>query len=159
MESKIRPVYALRVAKNGPKFKETAASRDDDATAPSRGVVSGPDAQGFPVLPPNYRGIVGLPIDGGMRLSAQDIPIAEFARSLESRAGRPIIDETGLAGRYDFKIHFEWVPRPTNAGVASDPSPSLFTAVDEQLGLKLESATSPFPHLTIDSIEREPRDN
>jgi hypothetical protein len=75
-------------------------------------------------------------------------------------AGRPVVDETGLAGRYDFKIHYEYLVRRSGTdGVASTPAPSIFTALDEQLGLKLEPTTSPFPHLTIDSIEREPGDN
>jgi uncharacterized protein (TIGR03435 family) len=58
---------------------------------------------------------------------------------IEPKAGRPIVDETGLTGRYDFKIHFEWIRRTADAGVASESAPSIFTAVEEQLGLKLES--------------------
>jgi uncharacterized protein (TIGR03435 family) len=59
MESKILPVYALRVAKNGPKFKETAR-RPDDAPAGSRPPMER-DAQGFVVLPPEYQGHGRLP--------------------------------------------------------------------------------------------------
>ena len=70
-------------------------------------------------------------------------------------------DETGLTGHYDFKIHYEWMRRATDpaTGVAPDPAPSVFTAVEEQLGLKLESATHSFPQLIIDAIDREPTDN
>lgn len=159
MEPRIHPVYALRVAKNGPKFKETAGSQGETAAAPSRGAVGPPDAEGFPVLPPDYRGMVGRPVNGEMRWSARNVPMADFARSLEQSAGRPIIDETGLAGRYDFRIHYEWIRRPTAAGVAPEPSTSVFTAVEEQLGLKLEPSTAPLLQLTIDSIDREPTDN
>ena len=157
MESKTVPVYALRVAKNGPKFKETV-HRADDATVPSGGIGAA-DAQGCPTVSPNYQGIVGRPSPGELCWVGQDVPMADLARLIEQPARRPVMDETGLTGRYDFKIRFEWVRRPTDAGVVSDPAPSIFTAVQEQLGLKLESATHSFPQLIIDSIDREPTDN
>jgi uncharacterized protein (TIGR03435 family) len=91
--------------------------------------------------------------------TAQDVSMADFARSIEQQAGRPVLDETGLKGGYDFKIHFGSVRRPTDAGVPSDPSPTIFTAVEEQLGLKLESTNGTFTQLIIDSIDREPTDN
>ncbi len=154
IESKIRPVYALRVAKNGPRFKETAR-RADDAT-PSR--VAGADAQGFPVLSPNYKGIGGLPAPGEMFWAGQDVSAAEIARFMQQPAGRPVVDETGLTGRYDFKVHFEW-GRPTATPNTSVSAPSVFHAVEEQLGLKLEPSTAPLDQLIIDFIDREPTDN
>jgi uncharacterized protein (TIGR03435 family) len=157
---KVVPAYALRVAKNGPKFKE--AVRRDDAKIPAERV----DAQGFPVPLPAFHGIVSLPHDGQIFLVGQDVPMAELARQLEHPWGmerpgdRGVIDETGLTGRYDFKLHHEYLRRPaTDTGVASDPAPSVSSAVEEQLGLKLESTTTSIPHLTIDSIDREPTDN
>jgi uncharacterized protein (TIGR03435 family) len=157
MESKIIPVYALRVAKNGPKFKETAR-RADDTTVPSAGLGAA-DAHGCPTVSPSYRGTVGRPSPGEICWVGQEVPLADLARMIEQPAGRPITDETGLTGRYDFKIHFEWGRRPTDAGVVSDPAPSIFAAVEEQLGLKLESASRPFDQLIIDSIDREPSEN
>jgi uncharacterized protein (TIGR03435 family) len=157
MDSKVRPVYALRVAKNGPKLKETAAgSGPDDATTP-KGGIGGFDAQGFLILPPNRKGIVSFPRPGEIFTTAQDVSMAELARSIEAPAAgveRPVIDETGLTGHYDFKLHMEW-GRVTDVGVA----PSIFTAIEEQLGLKLESATHSFPQLIIDSIDRDPTEN
>ncbi len=157
MDSKILPIYALRVAKNGPKFKETAR-RDDDPTVPVRPIGS-TVAQGFPVVPPSYQGSVALPHDGELFVTAQDAPIASLPGWLERPAGRPVVDETGLMSHYDFKIHFEWGGRPTDAGDAPSGAPSVFTAVEEQLGLKLESATKSFPQLVIDSIDRDPTEN
>jgi uncharacterized protein (TIGR03435 family) len=156
-ESKIIPVYALRVAKNGPKFKETAR-RADDTTVPSA-VIGEADAQGCPTVSPNYQGMVGRPIPGEVCWVGQDVPLANLARLIEQPTGRPITDETGLIGRYDFKIRLESVRRPTDAGVVSDPTPSVFAAVEEQLGLKLESASRSFDQLIIDSIDREPTEN
>ena len=156
-EPTIRLVYALRVAKNGPKFKETAR-RSDDTTVPSAGIGAA-DAQGCPAVSPNYQGMVGRPSPGEVCWVGQDVSIANLARLIEQPAGRPVMDDTGLTGRYDFKIRFESVRRPTGAGVASDPAPSVFAAVEEQLGLRLESASHSFDQLIIDSIDREPSEN
>lgn len=153
MGSKDRPVYVLRVGKNGPKFKETARVADD-ATPAKAGA---PDASGFPVLSPNYKGSVGMPGPDGMFLVGQDVPLTQIAGWFEGKAGRPIVDETGLTGRYDVKIHFEWMSR--RPATAPSSAPSVFTAVEEQLGLKLESATRSFPQFIIDSIDREPTEN
>jgi uncharacterized protein (TIGR03435 family) len=159
MDSKVIPVYALRVGKNGPKFKETAR-RADEPTAPVR-VGGGRDAQGFIIVPPEFKGMLAWPVPGEKFTTAQDVTMEDLARALESPVvGRPIIDETGLAGHYDFKIHFHWRGGPaTDTGVESDPAPSVFTAVEDQLGLKLESSTHSFPQLVIDSIDREPTEN
>ena len=154
MESKNRPVYALRVAKNGPKFKETAHVADDAVPAKT-----GPaDASGFPVLSPNFKGSVGLPGPDGMFLVGQDVSLTEVAGWFETKAGRPIVDETGLTGGYDIKVHFEWMSRGP-AAAAPSSAPSVFTAVEEQLGLKLEPATRAFPQFIVDSIDREPTEN
>jgi uncharacterized protein (TIGR03435 family) len=158
MDSKIRPIYALRLGKNGPKVKQTER-RPDDATVHSDGIGAQTDAQGCPILPLNHQGMVGRPMPGEVCWTAQDVPIADLAAMIEPPAGRPVMDETGLTGRYDFKIHFQSVRRAADAAAASDPAPSVFTAVEEQLGLKLESATRSFPQLVIDSIEREPTEN
>jgi uncharacterized protein (TIGR03435 family) len=160
IESKVLPVYALRVAKNGPKFKETVRRADDDATVPAR-ATGATDAQGFIIVTPSFHGTVALPHDGEIFVTAQDVPISSLERGfLNTKAERPIVDETGLTGHYDFKIHFEWMRPPGgNAGVATEPATSVFTAVQEQLGLKLESSTAPFDQLIIDSIDREPTEN
>jgi uncharacterized protein (TIGR03435 family) len=161
IEPKVVPAYALRVAKNGPKFKE--AVPHDDAKIPSETV----DAQGFPIPLPGFKGITFLPHDGQTFIVAQDVPIESLARMLEHPAGgplrpedRPVVDETGLTAHYDFKLHHEYLRRPaTDAGVASDPVPSAFNAVEQQLGLKLEPTTTSMPHLIIDSFDREPTEN
>jgi uncharacterized protein (TIGR03435 family) len=159
METEIRPAYALRVAENGPKFKETTPSPAEDV-ASSRGAWGPPDAQGFPSPPSNYKGIVAAPGNGELLVTAQNVPMADFARSIEGKLGRPVIDETGLSDRYDFKIRYEWLPRlSTDGGVAAVPAPSIFAALEGQLGLRLESSTIALPRLIIDSIEREPRQN
>jgi len=86
--------------------------------------------------------------------------MADLARNLAPMAGRPIVDRTGLTGTYD--IDLTWAPDPQGApGTAPAPDgdrPSLVTAVQEQLGLKLESQRVPFETLVIDSVERPTED-
>ena len=72
-------------------------------------------------------------------------------------AASSVLDEIGLTGNYDFKIRFESMGRPTYA--AADPAPSIFAAVEQQLGLKLESATSSFPQFIVESMDRDPTEN
>lgn len=155
MESKTQPIYALRVEKNGPRFKETARR----AEAPTPPASKGPDEQGFPTVSSSFKGIVGIPKPGEIFVTGQDVPMADLARLLEEPAGRPVFDETGLTGRYDFKIHFERVRRGPATSDASDPAPTIFDAVEHQLGLKLESSRADLDQLIIDAIEREPTEN
>jgi uncharacterized protein (TIGR03435 family) len=65
---------------------------------------------------------------------------------------RPILDETGIKGIFD--ITLDWAPDVDTPGAAADTRPSLFTAVQEQLGLKLESRRSSIPVLVVDRAEK-----
>jgi uncharacterized protein (TIGR03435 family) len=80
--------------------------------------------------------------------------IAVLAEELSKEVGRPVIDKTGIAGRYDLKVR--WTPDvdAAAAGNASpDAPPSIFTALTEQLGLKLEPDKGPVQVLVIDHVE------
>lgn len=92
-------------------------------------------------------------------MSRQDTTMAELAQAMEdppTGLGRHVIDETGLTGHYDFRLHMQWGRQdPDNPTGAA----SVFTALQEQLGLKLEPSTAPFDHLIIDSLDREPSGN
>ena len=71
--------------------------------------------------------------------------------------GRPVIDRTGLVGKYDWVL--EYSPQPTNANPVADPAgPSLLEALREQLGLKLVPAKEPVTSLIIAHVQR-PTDN
>ena len=123
-ENRDLPIYALVVAKNGPLIKPSQAS--------------------------------GTTINGGNGLIAvqgSDNTVALFAERLSLVLGRVVVDKTGLAGRYD--ITLKWAPDDTSATASgASNGPSIFTAIQEQLGLKLES-TSVFPcrSLVIDHLE------
>ena len=71
-----------------------------------------------------------------------------LAEILSGQVGDLVIDRTGLSGEYDFTL--EWAPNLTPAG----DGPSLFTALDEQLGLRLDSAKTPVQAIVIDHVER-----
>jgi uncharacterized protein (TIGR03435 family) len=125
-ETREEPVYALVADKNGPKFQTHS-----DASGQGTG-------QGM-----NTRKRAG---DAQMR--GTDVPMSELASNLGNQLGRFVTDQTGLAGHYDFVL--DWDPDQ----VVDSTKPSLFTALKEQLGLKLESRKGPVQVLVIDSVER-----
>jgi uncharacterized protein (TIGR03435 family) len=101
------------------------------------------------------------------------VPIGNIVSALQNQAGRPVIDKTGLKALFDMTLEFSLEtqpaltppPSPSAAGGgtavpggiqanAAEPAPSLFTAVQEQLGLKLESAKGMVEVLVIDSAQK-----
>jgi uncharacterized protein (TIGR03435 family) len=82
--------------------------------------------------------------------NGEGLTMTIIAEELSKIAGRVVVDKTGLDGRYDFKL--QWTPDDAVAG-DNDP-PTLFTAIQEQLGLKLEPAKEPVPVLVIDHVDQ-----
>ena len=120
-ETRQLPIYALVVAKGGPKFQ------------PSK--------------------INGTTIDRGrayLHVAGSDETIDLLARELARQLGRIVRNQSGLSGRYDLSLR--WTPDDVTAS-SPDAPPDIFTAIQEQLGLKLESAKGPVPVLVIDSAE------
>jgi uncharacterized protein (TIGR03435 family) len=76
--------------------------------------------------------------------------MASFASSLENAVHRTVIDKTGLAGSYDFVL--TWAP-DDHPDTQDDSAPSIFTALPEQLGLKLQPAKGPVVTLVVDHVE------
>ena len=89
--------------------------------------------------------------------------VKELVEDLGLILGAPVVDRTGLAGKYDYTLEFERpqaAAPPVAAGTApGDPPPSIFTAVQEQLGLKLEEKKLPFDVLVVDRAEKIPAEN
>ncbi len=129
-------VYALTLARNGAKLKESASPSD-----------AAPD-------------LVNVIYPGeGVKLPARNATMTQFAAMMQRTIfDRPVLDRTGLTARYDFDL--EWAPdeeqfNGTLRDIAKDsPKPTLFTALQEQLGLRLESTKGPVLALVIDSIDR-----
>jgi uncharacterized protein (TIGR03435 family) len=148
-ETKQLPVFELVVAKGVSKLKE-ATPGDTYANG-----IKGPDGVG--------RG--GMMRMGRGQLSGQAVPIGNLVNMLSQQLHQTVIDKTGLAGKYDLELN--WTPdqgsdpmfkgpdgAPPRADTAPDASgPSIFTAVQEQLGLKLQSTKGPVETLVIDHIE------
>ena len=84
------------------------------------------------------------------KLSAHAYPVSGLAMSLSGTVGRVIIDKTGLTGQYDIELTWAWRDDPGSG----ETGPSIFTALQEQLGLKLEPAKAPVDVVVIDHIER-----
>ena len=131
-EKKTFPIYDLVVATGGAKLQE----------APAEHLHSGP--WGGPSCL-HTKGRAGI-------MAVEGCGAGALADSLSYDAGRKVIDKTGLTGRYDFELH--WTPDNTPADSPLAGGPSIFTAVQEQLGLKLEPSTAPLHILVIDSAQK-----
>jgi uncharacterized protein (TIGR03435 family) len=134
-EQKIFSIYQLELASIGPKIKPSTAPPDD------------PPALISTVYPQR------------IVLPARNATMRDLTSLLQRAVlDRPVVNKTGLSGRYDFDL--TWAPDETQFGgdvpVASSdaPSPPLFTAMQEQLGLRLEATRGPVDALVIDTAER-----
>jgi uncharacterized protein (TIGR03435 family) len=139
------PVYELVIAKNGPKLKESAEPAPAEAK------------EGFPSLPAGRPGLAVNFTGNRARLAAHQEPLTELAHALRQSAGRQVLDKTGLTGKYDFTLEYSLRDLP---GASDDDSvPSLFSALPQQLGLRLEDKKAPFDLIVVDHAERVPTEN
>jgi uncharacterized protein (TIGR03435 family) len=133
-ETKEQPLYALVIGKSGSKLQESQSKHD------ARHMMM-----------------------GGGDFEGQGVPLEMLTAALSRQLGRPVIDHTRLKGHYDFKL--EWTPEPGQSGGPLPPGvegpppadlngPSLFTAIQEQLGLRLESQKGPVDVLVVDRVEK-----
>ncbi len=95
--------------------------------------------------------------DGVGRLAYNHMTIDGFVVLLSRQMKRPVFDRTGLTGSYD--IDLRWTPDDAAPATDSTPLPDLFTAIQRQLGLKLESSKEPLEVLVVDRAEKEPSEN
>ena len=139
-DSKLRPGYALVVSRSGLKIHEVV-----------------PDGK-------NSRSSVG-----GGSVSLKAVHLKNLAENLSNILQEAVADETGIQGTFD--IELKWTPDSSSRGISTaahdEPAaqtesaggPTLFTALQQQLGLKLEARKVPVPILVIDHIERVPTEN
>ena len=121
-----------------------------------------PPPPGTPVDPARRCGIGGPPGD----IRANGVTMGELAANMSASPsiGRLVIDRTGLAGRYNLRVAFAPSVIPGPSGSATIPNPAadsganVFTAVQEQLGLKLQPVKEPIEFLVIDGAERPTED-
>lgn len=158
---KLRPeqrevqVYDLVLAKKdgdlGPQFHK---SNMDCAASTASGRSKKDGATKSPVSPTGERPVCALLatrtwLSGGART------VQDLASSLESMLDRPVVDKTGLTGRYDMDLQWARMDLHADGNNAEESAsaPSLFTAVQEQLGLKLVSRKELYPVLVVDHVE------
>lgn len=146
-ESKLMPAYALVLGKSGPKLQasETALLREQRC-------VPGPSQPGQRHVDCKH---ITLPL------------LADYLQELAPRDFTvPVVDQTGLTGAFDFKL--DWTPSARPSATADDApastasaetGPSIFDAVEVQLGLRLERKKLPLPVVVVDRVERVPIEN
>ena len=132
-DSKELPVYALVVGKGGSKLQEVEFGRGSTSGSPGH-------------------------------LTATRIAIRNLTEFLSRQTGRPVLDMTGLKGFYNFTLNYTpdaapSAPSPETPIPESAVGPSLFTAVQEQLGLRLEARKAPVEILVVDHAEKVPTEN
>ena len=130
-ESRESSVYALTVAKGGHKLKQAE-----------------PESQ-------RSMGLGGRPDGDSWNMGGRNLPMQAFADFLSDTrvAGRPVVDRTGLQGGFDFSMVFA-----NDNGPGTSPAPSIFKAIEDSLGLKLESTRAPLEFLIIDRAQ-QPTEN
>jgi uncharacterized protein (TIGR03435 family) len=154
-ETRELPVYELAVMKSGLKMKLSEDQTPFRLPEPGTAPVPRPQQTGSVA---RYNMRIGR---GSIEASA--VEVASFVQALSQQAGRTIIDKTGLNGLYDIKL--QWMPDtppPNNSAATGGPEaapidqngPSMFTAIEEQLGLRLESAKGPVDVIVIDSVQK-----
>jgi uncharacterized protein (TIGR03435 family) len=168
-EQKDFDVYDLVVAKGGPKLKDAAPADGPLPPLPQPGTPAPQpvlDQDGFPVLPAGRSNAQGVGRDGITRMTFRMSSPAQLRGMLGfSLGGARMVDKTGLTGQYDFKLEFASASGrgpavAVNPGDnASEPAPDLFTALEKQLGLKLEKSTTKLDVIVIDHLDRQPTPN
>jgi uncharacterized protein (TIGR03435 family) len=172
-ETREVPVYALTAPKGGIKLQALPEGSCDprDSSKPPRPVRGTPSGL-TEVLQPGQKPTCALVLvtagagDRGTTLYAKASNLTEFAGALRIVLDRPVINRTGITGMFDFRMQFaanqnaagpapDSPGAPASPGTVPDPAgPSIFTAIQDQLGLKLEATKGPGEFLVIDSVQR-----
>lgn len=143
------PIYALVLARAdgrlGPSLRPSSLTNCNPLTPPAPGTPP-------PAAPPPLAGVdvpaCGTSTNSGI-LRAGGVRMDSFTRNMANAAGRIIVDKTGLTGPFDMVLRFN-----PDANNPSSDLPTLFAAVQEQLGLKFEAQTAPAEVLVVDSAEK-----
>jgi uncharacterized protein (TIGR03435 family) len=170
-EKKDFDLYTLVVAKGGPKLKEAAPA---EGTPPEAPQPPPRDRDGFPQLPPGIRRASGVTDHGVTRQAFRMYTMQDFLGMLRGSLGSSrLADKTGLTGKYDFTLEFSraGLPGPMLNNIYGslppvpveneDPSggPTLFNALEKQLGLKLEKSKTQLDVMMVDHMDKRPIEN
>jgi uncharacterized protein (TIGR03435 family) len=170
------PVYVMTVSSSGLKVQQIEEGSCDANDGTPRPTYMTPDAF-YEVLQPGQKPHCSMiaytrkgPNDPNETIWAKGVGMTQFASVISRGLDRPVIDKTGIAGMFNFRVQFgidqatTGYASPPFAGVAPSPNipdaasapagPSIFTAMPEQLGLKLEPARGPGEFIVIDHVEK-----
>src|SRR5665213_1540002 len=136
VQTEVQPIYEMVVAKGGAKITAVAPVGPD------------PEADKNKEFKGMGRGSMRV---NNTALTAHDVPLDSLAYTLSGRLSRTVVDKTGLKGKYDLTL--TWSPDDGSTAASDSSAPSLFTALQEQLGLKLQPAKGPVETLVVDHIE------
>lgn len=159
-ETRELPIYRLVKARQDSRLGPNLVPSDVDCAqwiADKK-----PQFIGNPPIGPNGAKPACLIVTNRTFVVAGTKPIREMALGLEGVVGRRVVDATGLTGNFD--ITLQWTPtpgldaQPAGTPTVTDDGASLFTAIEEQLGLKLESARGPVDVLVVDDVRRPTAD-
>jgi uncharacterized protein (TIGR03435 family) len=159
-ETRELPIYALVLARSDKKL----GPKLNASTVDCQAMVKAAMGRGGPQGPPpsvNGRPVCGMRIGAG-QMMAGGFPLSQLAFSLAQMVQRVVLDRTGLTGNYDLELTYtpDQMPQGTPPPGAPAPppidpnGPSIFTALQEQLGLRLDAQRGPVDVLVIDSVER-----
>jgi uncharacterized protein (TIGR03435 family) len=151
-ESREQSVFALVLARRDGVPGEHLTPSHTDCAPPTA-----PRTEPFDLSRPNQCGVIA---GGPGRMNFRGVTLDVLAAQLSARVGRSVVDRTGLAGRFDLDV--EYSPQPLRADIAdpaqpdrpAESAPSIYTAIQEQLGLKLDSQKGSIDVTVIDSVER-----
>ena len=162
------PVYALVVAKTGPRLKESPADSSAEASPGARGPVdiNITAGRGGGVIDMGNGSTIGY---GRDRLEAKKVTLSALAGAVERLLDRPVVDMTGIGGTYDFSLEYSWdevrsLVRSTSGGATelpanpNAPGNSIFTSL-AAFGLRLEARKAPIEVVVVDRVERTPTEN
>jgi uncharacterized protein (TIGR03435 family) len=168
-ETRDVPGYELVIAKNGLKMKESTI---DATPSPKPKAQPGQlppvqrDRNGIPLLPGGQAAILLGAGPGGLHaLSGSQQTLAQLTSILTDAVREPVVDKTGLTAKYDFGIAFDssglvdFPTPPERLNSAVDPAPSLFTALQQELGLRLDRKKVSLDVVVIDRLEKVPTEN
>jgi uncharacterized protein (TIGR03435 family) len=151
-ESREAPIFALVVAREDRRLGPQLRPASGECTPPVPGQAPVPGA--------NYCGMGFM----NRRLSGRSVTIDELARSLAGQVNRPVVNRTDLDGMFDVDLEFAAVPgggglgplppQPGQAPPPPDDRPVLSTAIQEQLGLRLENTRGPVEFTVIESVSQ-----
>jgi uncharacterized protein (TIGR03435 family) len=167
-EQKEMPIYELTVGEKGSKLKESAPDAALAPEEPWAGPKFSMGKDGYPEFPAGRGGLAGL--NGHYRWTAVNLSMLVIVKTLSIHLGRPVADATGLKGKYDIDMTWsidlagilEMSGRRDLAGEVPDNGPSgptLIHAVQDQLGLKLNSKKGPGDIVVVDHVEKVPIEN